>query len=168
MRKIKLFFIGIFLLLAFLSLITLFLPSKIAVSKSILINAPEDNVHKQIENFNNWRNWYSAFQNKNIAIEIRDSSFARITDEKHHTLSMQIIKSQNETVNVVLSGEKGTGVTYQFILAPNGEHKTLLIWNLNTTLSWYPWRRLSGIFLDKITGPQYEATLQNLKEVIEK
>ncbi len=168
MRKIKLFLIGVLLLLAFLYLITLFLPSKITVSKSILIDAAENIVRKQIENFNNWKNWYPAFKDKSVIIKIQDSSFARITDENQRTVAMRISNDQNKNVSVVLSGDSKSGVNYQFILAPNGKDKTLLIWNINTNLAWYSWRKLSGIFLDKITGPQYEATLQSLKEVIEK
>ena len=56
---------------------------------------------------------------------------------------------------------------YQFITLPNDKQHTLLIWNINTTLGWYPWERIQGVIMDKIAGPAYISTLQNLKETVE-
>ena len=42
-----------------------------------------------------------------------------------------------------------------------------IIWNVNTDLGWYPWKRIQGIMMDKLTGPEYELALQNLKKVCE-
>ena len=66
MRKAKLFVIGILILVGFFWLITLFLPSKITVSRWINIDANESAVAAQIDDFKNWKNWYPAFQNENI------------------------------------------------------------------------------------------------------
>jgi len=38
---------------------------------------------------------------------------------------------------------------------------------VNTNLKWYPWEKMKGIFLDKISGPQYEEALKNLKDYCE-
>jgi hypothetical protein len=168
MRKLKLFLISVLILLVFLSLITVFLPSKITISKSTLIDATENKVAGQIRNFNNWKNWYPAFQNGNRIIRIQDSSLVAITDEKQHTLSMKIVEIETESITIVLKGGDQNNTTYQFILSPNGNGKTLIVWNVNTKLSWYPWKRLTGVVLDKIAGPQYEAALENLKTAVEK
>jgi hypothetical protein len=168
MRKLKLFLISVLILLVFLSLITVFLPSKITISKSTLIGATENNVAGQITNFNNWKNWYPAFQDRNRTIKIRDSSLVTITDEKQHTLSMKIVEREAESITILLLDGNKNNTTYQFILSPNGKGETLIVWNVNTKLSWYPWKRLTGVFLDKIAGPQYEAALQNLKTAVEK
>jgi hypothetical protein len=39
---------------------------------------------------------------------------------------------------------------------------------VNTYFKWYPWEKIKGIFLDKISGPQYESALVRLKEFAEK
>ena len=168
--RAKLFFIAVFILLAFLSLITVFLPSKVTVSKTILIKANENEVALQIANFENWKNWYPAFQNKNVTVKTfqkNDTSFAAITDEKQRKLLLVLLKSVPGNIDILLSEENKNKVTYQFILLPHGTGQTQLTWNVNTTLDWYPWKKLAGIFLDKITGPQYEEALQNLKATIE-
>ena len=170
MRGVKLFFITVFILLAFLSLITVFLPSTVTVSKTVLIKANENEVALQIANFENWKNWYPAFQNKNITVNTfkkKDTSFAAITDEKQRKLLLVLLKSVPGNIDILLSEENKNNVTYQFILLPHGTGQTQLTWNVNTTLDWYPWKKIAGIFLDKITGPQYEEALQNLKATIE-
>ena len=159
------------MMMGFLGIVTLFLPSKVTVSKSILINATEAEVAKEIGAFKNWKNWYPAFQNQNIAIttsQKNDSSFVILTDEKQRKLSMSMIKSGPENINIFLFAENRNNITYQFILSPDRTGQTQLTWNVNTTLPWYPWKKITGIFLDKVTGPQYQAALQNLKIAVEK
>ena len=71
-------------MLDFLCILTLFLPSKVTVSKSILINATEAEVAKEIGTFKNWKNWYPAFQNHEALVittpQKGDSSFVTLTD----------------------------------------------------------------------------------------
>jgi hypothetical protein len=171
MRGVKLFLITVFLILVFLSLIAIFLPSIVIVSKTIIINANEGKVAAQVDDFNNWKNWYPVFQDKNntvIATQKNDTSYATFINEKQIKLSMVLFKSGPGNIHVLLSEENKNRVTYQFILSPNGAGKTQITWLVNTTLKWYPWEKLAGIFLDKITGPQYDEALQNLKETTEK
>jgi hypothetical protein len=158
-------------MMSFFGIFTVFLPSKVTVSKSILINATEAEVVKEIETFKNWKNWYPGFQNQNIAVttsQKNDSSFVTLTDEKQRKLSMHMIKRAPENIDVFLFDENKNTVTYQFILSPDRTGKTQLTWNVNTTLSWYPWKKIAGIFLDKVTGSQYQEVLQNLKIAVEK
>ncbi len=169
MRRVKLFSILIITLLGFLCLVTLFLPSKVTVSKSVYINAPESKVVQQIDKFKNWKNWNPDFQAKNISVIIPDSDSSRVilSDERERKFSMKMIKYGPENIGIILSSENKTPVTYQFIFSNKNTGKTLLTWNVNTTLPWYPWKKITGIFLDKIAGPQYETVLQNLKSVVE-
>ena len=54
MHSIKVFVISVIIMMGFLAIVTLFLPSKVTVSKSILINATEAEVTKEIGAFKNW------------------------------------------------------------------------------------------------------------------
>ena len=171
MRSIKLFLIIVSIIIAFLFLITAFLPSKVTVSKSVLVEANQQKITRQINDFKNWKNWYPAFQNKNIIINIEDRndiSSAKITSEKNKIITFFLQKSPDNTVLVVLYEESKNDITYQFSLIPSGNDKTQLTWNINTSLGWYPWRKIAGIFLDKVTGTQYETVLMNLKAASEK
>jgi len=172
MRRVKLFFIGVVILVGFLYLITLFLPSKITVSKWTLINANKKSVSSQIASFKNWKNWYPAFQNNDINVyisQLSPASLVTLTNKKNgKNLSMSLLESTPENIKIVVSEENGNRKTYQFILLPAAQGQTRLIWNVNVELGWYPWKKLGGIFLDKISGPQFEAILQNLKKAAEK
>ena len=81
---------------------------------------------------------------------------------------MILLKSTPENISILLSEEDGSTKKYEFILLHNGAGQTQLTWNVNIELGWYPWKKFGGIFLDKVTGPQYEAALQNLKMAAEK
>jgi hypothetical protein len=172
MRSIKIFIISVLIMMSFFGIFTVFLPSKVTVSKSILINATEAEVVNEIENFKNWKNWYPGFQNQNIAVttsQKNDSSFVTLTNEKQRKLLMHMVKPGPENIDVFLSDEnKKNTISYQFILSPDRTGNTQLTWNVNTTLSWYSWKKIAGIFLDKATGSQYQEVLQNLKIAAEK
>lgn len=171
MRSIKLFLVVILILISFLFLITAFLPSKVTVSKSTIVNATEQKIAMQINDFNNWKNWYPAFQNKEISVNIfrqNDTQLATVTNEKNQTISITLAKSVDKNIEILLSEQSKKNINYQFVFKPNGKGQTQLTWNVNTDLGWYPWKKLAGIFLDKVTGPQYEAALQNLKNASEK
>lgn len=171
MRKAKLFFSAILVLIGFLCLITVFLPSKITVSKSALINANEKVVAMQINDFKNWNNWYPAFKNENVhadIIEQKDTSMAILTNEKQEKITLVLLTSVPRNIRILVSDEKGNTKIYEFVLLPNGSGETQLTWNVDVKLAWYPWKKLTGLFLDKVIGPQYEVALQNLKKASEK
>ena len=171
MRQIKLFIIPVFLLLVFLCLITACLPSQVVVSKTISITANQQIVVSQVKNFNNWKNWYPLFQDKNITVDINqsnDTGYAILTSENQKKLIFRLLKSSPGNIDITLSDGDNINDTYQFIFITNANGETQLTWNVNTKLKWYPWKKLAGVFMDKIKGPQYEDVLKNLKEVSEK
>lgn len=171
MRQIKIFVIPVLLLLAFLCLITVFLPSQIMVSKTISINANQQIVSGQINNFNNWKNWNPLFQDKNISININqnnDTPYAILIRKNQKKLIFKIVNPSSNNTNITLSDEGKANETYQFILATNANGETQITWNVNTKLKWYPWKKMAGIFMDKIKGSQYEDVLKNLKTASEK
>jgi Polyketide cyclase / dehydrase and lipid transport. len=170
MRRIKLFVIGVCMLLAFLCLATIFLPSHIIVSKTVVMNVNEEKVAEQIQNFQNWKNWYPLFQDANINVSITrnmDTSFATLTNQNQKRLRLILLKSAKDFFTIFLNEKSKNNETYYFILKANGTGETQLTWNINMELGWYPWKKFAGILMDKIKGPQYEAILQNLKTAAE-
>jgi len=170
MRSVKIFVISISIMMGFMALAALLLPSKVTVSKSILIDATKTDVAEEIQDFNSWKNWYPPFQNGTVTIttlQKGDSSFVMVTDERQRKLTMAMIRPRPENINILLSTGNRNDVTWQFIITP-GRAQTQLTWNVNTTFSWYPWEKIKGIFLDKVTGRQYQEALQSLKITVEK
>ena len=171
MRQIKLFVIPIFLLLAFLCVATVFLPSRVMVSRTVPINADQQTIAAQVSNFNNWKNWFPLFQDKKIDVEIKqshDTNYAILRGESQKKLVYTLLNSSPGNIGINISDGENNDETYQFILLTNANGETQTTWNVNIKLKWYPWKKLAGVFMDKIKGPQYEAVLQNLKEATEK
>ncbi|MDP4285129.1 MAG: hypothetical protein Q8891_11945 [Bacteroidota bacterium] len=138
-----------------------------------MINATQTQVNREIRDFNNWKNWYPAFQNENVGVIHNPAKPGIINSvslkyENGKQINLNLIESKTDTLVVAVESLSSTKVNYQFILTdfPNGQ--TQLIWKVNASLGWYPWSKLKGIFLDKISGPQYEEALKNLKQDAEK
>lgn len=171
MRIIKfiIFLLGIFIVIF---LISLLLPSKVTVSKSIDINASPEKVTNQIVNFEEWKNWYPAFKDENISV-IKNSSTANILasvtlkDKNGKSITLNLVDTSKQTINIDLQSSSSTKVNYQFILTSKKNNQTQLIWNVNTNLGWLPWKKIEGILLDKFSGNQYEAALEDLRKAAE-
>ncbi|MDQ6763323.1 MAG: hypothetical protein M3015_11955 [Bacteroidota bacterium] len=169
MRQIKFFIAGIVLLFLVFTAFTLFLPSKVTVSKSIEINAPESTIIAQLNSFNNWKNWFPAFQDTNVIVTISSyqNHSAELRDNSGRIMLFKMLSVAKDTVNVGLYIKEKSKTAYQFILTSVNTRSTDITWNIITDLGWYPWKKLQGIVLDKFTGGQYMATLQKLKNVVE-
>jgi len=170
MRVFKLVMGAALLFLVFLGLITVFLPSHMTITRTVLIHADEKAVRMQITDFSNWMHWYPAFQNAHATVLIGshgDTSFATLKFDQQRQLSLGLFQTPDNTIEVFFPAAERKGENYQFILVKNGSGLIQLTWHATTTLGWYPWKKLGGIFLDKITGPQYDEALQHLKSAAE-
>lgn len=166
MNKIKFWIIAIIFSVFLLGILTILLPSHVTISRTITINTKQEEVTKELRDFNNWKNWFPLFQNKDIKIDIRqnlDTSFAILTNEKGENLSFILSPGSKGIINVLLKQNEKSNESYQFIMLTNGLGYTQLTWNVYTLLGWNPWKRLSVFFVDKIRGPEYETILNNLK-----
>jgi len=172
MRRLSgfiIFLVSVFLVIGLLSLL---LPSKVSLAKSVEINATPGRVRDQILNFDQWKNWYPAFKDENITV-IKNPPFdgminsVTLDDKKGRNLTLIIIDSVQNKIDIRVKSSSSTKVDYQFVLIPKANNQILLTWNINTDLGWYPWKRIQGIFLDKFSGEQYEAALSNLKKAAE-
>ncbi len=173
MQKAKWLIAGLLLTMCFLLGIALFLPSKVTVSKSIIINAPSPIVTRQIVDFENWKNWYPGFMDNEISIFItrnkNDSLIqsAQLHDNRGHEIIFNIRHQPTDTINVELETNRRELINYQFITVSNNKGQTQIVWNINTDLGWYPWKKIQGVIMDKMTGQEYILALQNLKKVAE-
>ena len=171
MRLIRfiLFLLAVFI---FIFLISLLLPSKVTVSKSVDINASEARVKNQIIDFEQWKNWYPAFKDENISVIKNPSAenhlpSVTLKDKKGKSVILNFIDTSKQTININLKSASSTEVNYQFILTPKINNQIQLTWNVNTNLGWLPWKKMERILLDKFSGDEYEAALDNLRKAAE-
>ncbi|MEO8960448.1 MAG: hypothetical protein ABI325_01115 [Ginsengibacter sp.] len=163
------FFLIVLFFIVFL--VSLLLPSNVTITKSVLINAPIEKVKNQITHFDQWKNWYPAFKDDKITVMYDTIDSNSVTLKKDDGKSIHLIISQlkPDVINVdVQSSLSSASVNYEFILSQKANNEIQLTWYVNTQLGWYPWHRISGILLDKVSGGQYESALADLKNVSER
>lgn len=168
MKQASRFIIFLVVVFIFIFLMSLLLPSKVTIAKSVLINAPIEKVQNQLIHFDQWKNWYPAFKDENVIVKNSSNpNSVRLTNNRGKNVDLTITQPNPYLINVDVHSSSSEGVTYEFILTPKAGNKIQLTWNINAQLGWYPWNRIWGIFLDKVSGSQYELALEDLKKVVE-
>jgi hypothetical protein len=174
MRFIKAFLFGITGLFIIITLLSLLITSNVRVARAAVINtAGVDKCYQQIADLTNWKNWHPIFKTGAAVI-----SFGKITKGKNAACD---ITYKNKITHLSITA--ADSVSVKFMLQAKGEndieniiHLTPLMapggikaeWRALTKLHWYPWEKFYAIFIDRITGPGYDAALNGLKDFIEK
>lgn len=172
MKRIVVFVAFIITVFIVIFLLSLFLPSRVTVAKTIDINASAETVKQQIIDFYQWKNWYPAFKESNITVvknPISDSSLDSVTlmDVNGKKTTFILADTLQNKINIKVQNSSSTAVDYQFLLIHKTDNQTELTWNISVHMSWYPWKKIQGIFLDKFSGDQYVAALKDLKNAAE-
>lgn len=170
MKRLFGFFIFFIFVFIVISLVSLLLPSKVTVTRSVEINATPEMVAYQIVDFEKWKNWYPAFKDENITIKINNSEPLSVTlkDKKGRNIILTRMESKPDMITFDVNSSSSSKITYRFTLIKKTNSQTQLTWDINTDMGWYPWKRIQGILLDKFSGNQYEMALSNLKKAAEK
>lgn len=168
MRKIIFVTLGFLFILGMLSLLSLLLPSKITITKSVGVNASSAEVHDYINNLRKWPEWFLPMEDStmNIFYTEGDASVT-IKDNKGKEIRLDKLASTPDTINVALRSPSATEVNYQFLLISQNEYNTQIVLNVNTYFKWYPWEKIKGVFLDKMSGPMYQKSMLQLEKRIE-
>lgn len=172
MKRVVVFVAFIITVFVIIFLLSLFLPSSVTVSKTIDINASAESVKQQIIDFSQWKNWYPAFKDKNITVvknPVPDNNLSSVTltDTNGKKITLILADTAQKKIVVQVHSSSSAKVDYQFILIPKMENQTELTWNISVHMSWYPWKKIQGILLDKFSGDQYVDALKDLKDAAE-
>ncbi|CAN5634975.1 hypothetical protein BH11BAC5_BH11BAC5_50400 [soil metagenome] len=175
MRFIKAFLFGITGLLIVITLLSLLISGNVRVSRVVIINTSDvGEIYNQIANFDNWKNWHPIFTMDSAkmiwhtpTIVGKDSGCSILHRGKE--IRVKLIAADSSAVRFVLKsgGENDIENNIVFTPLPN-QYAVQVEWRSLTRLHWYPWEKFYAIFMDKITGPGYEAALNGLKEFVEK
>jgi hypothetical protein len=165
MRIIKLGIISVVFFAIFLTLLSLFFPSHIRISKAIDISAEKDSVMSLVGDVRNWKKWYPgadtamyiAHKGKIEGIATGDMQgliITFVTDSSLEAKNTGARSKRGETGWNIYSGSIPNSVTVQ--------------WYRDFHLDWYPWEKFSGLLLEKRYGPVMEQGLEKLKRLLEK
>ena len=165
MRVIKLAVISFFFLFLLVTVISLFIPSHLRVSKAINVNTTDGQVFHYISNLGEWKQWHPAIKIisekdilfKNDSSLLVKNTLIRIARKKPDELITEI-KTQGG--RPVMSGIK--------LIHYNQSDSLTLQWYMDFSLRWYPWEKFKSLFYENIYGVQMEQGLVNLKQLLEK
>ena len=146
-QKIKGILFVVAMLFLFITIISLFIPSKISNASAVVINAPQEEIFAAINTIKGWEAWNPAVAKSPIKIaqvikySVSFTSFTFKNDDTENQLSiMPLVENQ-------------FGHQVQ--------------WRSFTKLKWYPWEKFRGLFLEKMIGESYKAALNALKTKLE-
>ena len=172
MRLIKGFVLALLGLFIMITLLSLLIPSKVVVSRGVVVNAAAKKIFTEISNLRNWRHWQPVLKNDSVNINFSADSVGVNSFcewESRGKKNKLIITGQAEN-QVVISlqreGENEVNITIN-ILPLTDSSGMQVEWNALTRLKWYPWEKFYGIFIEKSSGQGYEDALNSFKIYVE-
>ena len=150
MRVIKLALLSFFFLFLVVTVISLFIPSHIRISKATNIHGRDkDKAFSAIQNRESWPQWHPLFmeeRNKNIK--------TRFLFQNDSAIVVQMSAANRKPV---ISG-------WQIHRYSQSDSVTLQ-WYLDFHLKWYPWQKFGSILYEDSYGKMMEEGLEKLKKI---
>ena len=155
--------IGLFLIMTLLSLL---IPSNIRISRTVIINDTTGKVINQVSNIKNWSNWHPMFTAQGVTVTNLSNGCDIIYNNKTTHLVLESANSNSVKFSLKADGEND--IVNEILAMPIPQQNAMQVeWSAYVKLHWYPWEKFYGIFVDKLSGPGYEAALNGLKKYIE-
>jgi len=162
MRILRLIIVSFLVLFVIITIISLFIPSNVQISKAVEINAEKDSVFQQLADPIQWRHWYPT----------TDSTKVFYSDGKPKGILIDNLKLELSGINAdeisakYSSSEATKEMVTSWKLVP-GQQSIAVQWSMHFHLHWYPWEKFSSLLLEKRYGPVMETGLNNLKNYLE-
>ncbi len=173
MKLIKGFLFAIVGLFIMITLVSLLMPSKVVTIRTVLVQASETAIIVALHDLQQWEQWHPVFNSKPEGLAVSDPSKGKgasaswISAGKKNTLQIKEADTNHITLTLNRPGEKE--ITQLIQLQTRKDQIGIEVeWRSLTQLSWLPWEKFSGMFIETITGPGYEAALNSLKTHVEK
>ncbi len=149
MRIIKLAIISVIVFSLLITMISLFFPSRVRISRAIDMNTDRNAVIQQLKDTAKWKNWYPGADSALVLPVITAVTDSSVSAETY-----------------LENGRKG--MTGWNVYEASLPHSVTVQWYMDFRLRWYPWEKFSGLLLEKRYGPVMEIGLGRMKELIEK
>lgn len=164
MRVIKLAILSFVVLFLLITIISLFIPGRITISKATNIAADDKAVYTFIEKLPEWKKWHPALK------DIPQKEIQVLTDNcvKVRGTTINVIeRKQEEIVTEMLTDNGRPIISGLKIIRHQLGDSSILQWHMEFKLRWYPWEKFKSLFFENIYGVQMEQGLGNLKELSE-
>lgn len=163
MRFIRLFLISILVLFGIITVLSLFIPSHVRISRAVNVKANADSVRAQLSDPVQWRNWYPGLDSAQPRHENGTLTGYELGNAR---ASLTLTSRTNDEVTATFTGPRLKPVINGWKLLHNPDSLTVQ-WYMDFYLRWYPWEKFASLLLEKSYGPQMEQGLATLKRQVE-
>ena len=159
--------------IAFLLVISLFLPSKVHVERTAIVKGSPETVYHLISNLPEWERWSPWHRiDPNMKLEygtVKEGLGAEYSWKSEHDNvgngSVKIVDAKPASYIKTNMNFMENGVAEaEYFLAPKPEG-TEVRWTMDSDMGWNPIGRYFGLFMDGMIGKDYERGLHYLDSV---
>ncbi len=162
MKLLKLSFFSLLFLFVIASVLGMLLPSTVLVSRAVNVTASKDSVMHYAKDIEQWKAWIDGMEQPSV--KILSSTHADLAGTK-----VDITGISDSTVISSWTSKKGNTQTSTIrVIGDSTQKITVVQWQFEQKLKWYPWERLGSMMNDKILGTMMEKNLNSLKSLVEK
>ena len=166
MRIVRFIIISAAVIFIIITIISLFIPSNVRISRGIQINSSKDSVMNQVSQVSNWRNWYPGAGSLKSYYEDNAIKGLILDEPNKRYLVIREIKDDEVTAEYLLPNKK---IQTGWLVAANANANSVTMqWYMDFHLRWYPWEKFSSFLFEKVYHPQLQQGLDNLKKFLEK
>jgi len=166
MRLLRLFLISIISLFVVVLAISLFIPSKVRISRATNIRATPAQIFRQLDDMDNWPRWNPFFESVSPgSIERIDTSSGRLNAMRINGTSISW-QEKNDSLRIARMerpGKKNVTNGWNLVPLPHSD-STAVQWYMEFNLRWYPWEKFGSLLFDRSYGVQIEQGLVKLKQ----
>jgi hypothetical protein len=161
MRLIKLAILSFVFLFLLITIISLFIPGDIRISKAINVAAGDSTTFGNVDDLQKWKIWHPALKDL-PENEIKSSADNLVV---RNTIISVVQRKKDEVITEMSTpNSRYIESSLRLIRHINSDSATLQ-WYMQFKLRWYPWEKFKSLFYENIYGVQMEQGLANLKQL---
>ena len=162
MRFLKLIGISVVILFVLVTALGLLFPSQVIVSRAVDITAPKNSILLLVKDVNSWKKWVEGMNDQTVVISSPTKAILGKTD-------VTITSVNDSSIASTWVARNGNIQTCSInLFGDSTKVQTVVQWEFQQQLKWYPWERFASMMNDKILGTMMEKNLNNLKVLAEK
>ena len=175
MKVLKVTLVTLLILVVLAIVVGLFLPSKVHIERSTVIDVPPATVFALVNGyalFNRWSPWFEMDPEARYSYEGPafgpGAKISWVSDNPHVGIGSQEITAsipfERVEIHLDFSDEGFAEASFDI---KNTENGTQITWDLDTEFGWNLFDRYQGLMFDTWVGDSYEQGLAKLKELAE-
>src|SRR5215831_15835557 len=165
MKIFKFIIISVVVIFIITTIISLFIPSHIRISRGIQIDCSKDSALNQVGVILNWKNWYPGADSLKLYYEDNLIKGLVLDEHKKRYLVLREKKTDEVTAEFVLTNKK---IPTGWLVTNVGTNSVTVQWYMDFHLRWYPWEKFTSFMFEKVYDPQLQKGMNNLKAFVEK